>query len=142
MAFFSSTYLSQIIGYPIVIPLRPKSQFFSKLNNWQLYHVPLLCVLSFFFEYIYIYLFLKCHHPLFLIFPPPYTKEFIREKLKQYKLKIVKNYLDISNVWQRSFFARKFLEKMTCNWVSKLMGIEYKISLSDLVAILSIQYII
>ena len=54
VAFFSSTYLSQIIGYPIVIPLRPKSQFFSKLNNWQLYHVPLLCVLSFFLEYIYI----------------------------------------------------------------------------------------
>ena len=40
VAFFSSTYLSQIIGYPIVIPLRPKSQFFSsKLNNWQLYYV-------------------------------------------------------------------------------------------------------
>ena len=141
MAFFSSAYLSQIIGYPIVIPLRPKSQFFSKLNNWQLYHVPLLCVLSFFFEYIYIPVF-KCHHPLFLIFPPPYTKAFIRKKLKQHKLKIMKNYLDISNVWRRSFFARKFFRKVTCNWGSKLMGIEYKISLSDLVAILSIQFII
>ena len=70
---------------------------------------PAMC--SVIFLWIYIYLFLKCHHPLFLIFPPPYTKAFIRKKLKQHKLKIMKNYLDISNVWRRSFFARKFLEK-------------------------------
>ena len=33
MAFFSSSYLSQIIGYPIVRPLRPESQFFHQIEQ-------------------------------------------------------------------------------------------------------------
>ena len=33
VVFFSSSYLSQIIGYPIVRPLRPESQFFHQIEQ-------------------------------------------------------------------------------------------------------------